>query len=102
MLIGTFNAKPSPLAAGCDKTGIEGQCEATRGGHDTAIPLDGRDDIMDEVEPGHVAHGGTYCGNVVAATAALLAYNYRETIVEWLHRRHRDRTGRDAPGMKEP
>jgi glutamate-1-semialdehyde 2,1-aminomutase len=30
----------------------------------------GRDAIMAVVEPGRVAHGGTYCGNVVAATAA--------------------------------
>ncbi|MBK8797430.1 MAG: aminotransferase class III-fold pyridoxal phosphate-dependent enzyme [Anaerolineales bacterium] len=30
----------------------------------------GRDEIMAMVEPGRVAHGGTYCGNVVAATAA--------------------------------
>jgi glutamate-1-semialdehyde aminotransferase len=27
----------------------------------------GRDAIMAVVEPGRVAHGGTYCGNVVAA-----------------------------------
>lgn len=30
----------------------------------------GRREIMSVVEPGRVAHGGTYCGNVVAATAA--------------------------------
>ena len=30
----------------------------------------GKRGIMSVVEPGRVAHGGTYCGNVVAATAA--------------------------------
>ncbi len=30
----------------------------------------GRNAIMAVVEPGRVAHGGTYCGNVVAASAA--------------------------------
>lgn len=30
----------------------------------------GKREIMGVVEPGRVAHGGTYCGNVVAATAA--------------------------------
>ena len=39
----------------------------------------GRDDIMAMVEPGHVAHGGTYCGNVVAATAAAATLEIIET-----------------------
>ncbi|MBP1779537.1 MAG: associated Golgi protein-like protein [candidate division NC10 bacterium] len=38
----------------------------------------------------------------VAATAALLAYNYRETILQWLHRRHRTRAGQDAPRATQP
>ncbi len=39
----------------------------------------GRDDIMAMVEPGRVAHGGTYCGNVVAATAAAATLEILET-----------------------
>ncbi|MBK8046260.1 MAG: aspartate aminotransferase family protein [Anaerolineales bacterium] len=39
----------------------------------------GRDEIMRVVEPGHVAHGGTYCGNVVAATAAAATLEILET-----------------------
>jgi uncharacterized membrane protein YdjX (TVP38/TMEM64 family) len=39
---------------------------------------------------------------VVAAAAAFLAYNYRETILEWLHKRHGERTGHDAPGRTKP
>ena len=39
----------------------------------------GRDDIMAVVEPGRVAHGGTYCGNVVAATAAAATLEILET-----------------------
>jgi uncharacterized membrane protein YdjX (TVP38/TMEM64 family) len=38
----------------------------------------------------------------VAATAALLAYNYREAILQWLHRRHRTRAGQDAPRATQP
>jgi uncharacterized membrane protein YdjX (TVP38/TMEM64 family) len=39
----------------------------------------------------------------VAATVALLAYNYRETILQWLHRRHRTRAGQDRrPGPQPP
>ena len=39
----------------------------------------GRDDIMAVVKPGRVAHGGTYCGNVVAATAAAATLEILET-----------------------
>jgi glutamate-1-semialdehyde 2,1-aminomutase len=39
----------------------------------------GRDEIMAVVEPGRVAHGGTYCGNVVAATAANATLELIET-----------------------
>ena len=39
----------------------------------------GRNDIMAMVEPGRVAHGGTYCGNVVAATAAAATLEILET-----------------------
>ena len=39
----------------------------------------GRDEIMAVVEPGRVAHGGTYCGNVVAATAAAATLEILET-----------------------
>lgn len=39
----------------------------------------GRDEIMAVVEPGRVAHGGTYCGNVVAATAANATLEIIET-----------------------
>lgn len=39
----------------------------------------GREEIMAVVEPGRVAHGGTYCGNVVAATAAAATLEIIET-----------------------
>jgi len=39
----------------------------------------GRDEVMAVVEPGRVAHGGTYCGNVVAATAANATLELIET-----------------------
>ncbi len=39
----------------------------------------GRAEIMAVVEPGRVAHGGTYCGNVVAATAAATTLEIIET-----------------------
>lgn len=39
----------------------------------------GRDAIMAVVEPGKVAHGGTYCGNVVAASAANATLEVLET-----------------------
>ncbi|MBE2240947.1 MAG: aspartate aminotransferase family protein [Caldilineaceae bacterium] len=39
----------------------------------------GRNEIMAMVEPGRVAHGGTYCGNVVAATAAAATLEIIET-----------------------
>ncbi|MBK8799721.1 MAG: aminotransferase class III-fold pyridoxal phosphate-dependent enzyme [Anaerolineales bacterium] len=48
----------------------------------TAFPFPlvaGRDEIMAMVEPGRVAHGGTYCGNVVAATAAAATLEIIET-----------------------
>ncbi len=35
--------------------------------------------IMDVVQPGRVAHGGTYCGNMVAATAAAATLEILET-----------------------
>jgi glutamate-1-semialdehyde 2,1-aminomutase len=39
----------------------------------------GKDTIMAMVEPGKVAHGGTYCGNVVAAAAAAATLEILET-----------------------
>ncbi len=39
----------------------------------------GRKAIMSVVEPGKVAHGGTYCGNVVAAAAANATLQVLET-----------------------
>jgi glutamate-1-semialdehyde 2,1-aminomutase len=39
----------------------------------------GKDAIMAVVEPGKVAHGGTYCGNVVAAAAASATLEILET-----------------------
>lgn len=44
----------------------------------------GKDAIMRVVEPGRVAHGGTYCGNVVAASAACatLAILEEEPVIE--------------------
>jgi glutamate-1-semialdehyde 2,1-aminomutase len=39
----------------------------------------GKDAIMSVVEPGKVAHGGTYCGNVVAAAAAAATLEILET-----------------------
>jgi glutamate-1-semialdehyde 2,1-aminomutase len=39
----------------------------------------GKDEIMAVVEPGKVAHGGTYCGNVVAAAAAGATLEILET-----------------------
>ncbi len=39
----------------------------------------GREAIMAVVEPGRVAHGGTYCGNVVAASAAAATLEILET-----------------------
>jgi len=38
----------------------------------------------------------------VAATAALLAYNYREKLFTWLHRHHALRAGHDTPGGTNP
>lgn len=38
----------------------------------------------------------------LAATAALLAYIYREAIVAWLHRRHGERTTHEAPPKGDP
>jgi uncharacterized membrane protein YdjX (TVP38/TMEM64 family) len=38
----------------------------------------------------------------VAAAAALLAYNYREAILHWLHRRHGTGASQDAPGATKP
>jgi glutamate-1-semialdehyde 2,1-aminomutase len=39
----------------------------------------GRADVMAVVQPGQVAHGGTYCGNVVAAAAANATLEILET-----------------------
>jgi glutamate-1-semialdehyde 2,1-aminomutase len=39
----------------------------------------GREAIMAVVEPGRVAHGGTYCGNVVAAAAAAATLEILDT-----------------------
>ncbi len=39
----------------------------------------GKEAIMAMVEPGKVAHGGTYCGNVVAAAAACATLEILET-----------------------
>jgi glutamate-1-semialdehyde 2,1-aminomutase len=39
----------------------------------------GKDEIMAVIEPGNVAHGGTYCGNVVAAAAASATLEILET-----------------------
>ena len=38
----------------------------------------------------------------VAAAAAFLAYNYRETIFQWLHRRHAKEARQDAPRATQP
>ncbi len=51
----------------------------------------GRDAIMAVVEPGRVAHGGTYCGNVVAASAAAATLEIIETqpVIETIFARGR-------------
>jgi len=38
----------------------------------------------------------------LAAMAAFLAYNYRDAILDWLHRYHRKRTGQDPAGETKP
>jgi hypothetical protein len=38
----------------------------------------------------------------LAATAALLAYIYREAILAWLHRRHAARTKQEAHRERKP
>lgn len=38
----------------------------------------GKEDVMMTVEPGHMAHGGTYSGNVVGAAAAVATLNELE------------------------
>lgn len=38
----------------------------------------------------------------VAAAAALVAYNYREAILQWLHQRHGTEARPDAPGTRKP
>jgi glutamate-1-semialdehyde 2,1-aminomutase len=52
----------------------------------------GRREIMMMVEPGRVAHGGTYCGNVVAAAAANATLEILETqpILECIAERGRE------------
>lgn len=52
----------------------------------------GRGEIMAVVEPGRVAHGGTYCGNVVAAAAANATLELLETqpILECIAERGRE------------
>lgn len=51
----------------------------------------GRDAIMAVVEPGRVAHGGTYCGNVVASAAANATLEILETqpVIETIFARGR-------------
>jgi glutamate-1-semialdehyde 2,1-aminomutase len=52
----------------------------------------GKEAIMAVVEPGKVAHGGTYCGNVVAASAAAATLEILETqpILEGIFARGRE------------
>jgi uncharacterized membrane protein YdjX (TVP38/TMEM64 family) len=38
----------------------------------------------------------------LAAMAAFLAYNYRDAILDWLHRHHGKRTGQDPAGETKP
>lgn len=38
----------------------------------------------------------------IAAAVALLAYNYREVILQWLHRRHAERARQDEPRATPP
>jgi len=38
----------------------------------------------------------------IAAAAALLAYNYREAILQWLHRRHATKAGQEEPRATPP
>jgi len=49
----------------------------------------GRDEVMMTIDPGGVAHGGTYCGNAigVAAAAATLEILEREPILETINQR---------------
>jgi glutamate-1-semialdehyde 2,1-aminomutase len=49
----------------------------------------GRDDVMMTIDPGGVAHGGTYCGNIVgvAAAAATLEILEHEPILETINQR---------------
>jgi glutamate-1-semialdehyde 2,1-aminomutase len=41
--------------------------------------LGGKSEVMDVIEPGKVAHGGTYCGNSVGAAAAAATLEILET-----------------------
>jgi glutamate-1-semialdehyde 2,1-aminomutase len=41
--------------------------------------IGGKREIMDVIEPGRVAHGGTYCGNSVGAAAAIATLDILET-----------------------
>jgi glutamate-1-semialdehyde 2,1-aminomutase len=52
----------------------------------------GRRDVMMVVQPGRVAHGGTYCGNVVAAAAADATLEIIETqpVIEEIFARGRE------------
>src|SRR5690606_8578929 len=52
----------------------------------------GKAEIMAVVRPGNVAHGGTYCGNVVAAAAACATLKIIETepVIETIFRRGRE------------
>jgi glutamate-1-semialdehyde 2,1-aminomutase len=51
--------------------------------------IGGKEEVMQTVEPGRVAHGGTYTGNVVATAAALATLDILETepIIETIFRR---------------
>jgi glutamate-1-semialdehyde 2,1-aminomutase len=52
----------------------------------------GKEEIMAVVKPGKVAHGGTYCGNVVAAAAACATLEIIETepVIETIFARGRE------------
>jgi glutamate-1-semialdehyde 2,1-aminomutase len=49
----------------------------------------GKEEVMMTIEPGHVAHGGTYSGNVAGAAAAVATMDLLETqpILETINRR---------------
>ncbi len=49
----------------------------------------GKEEVMMTIDPGHVAHGGTYSGNVAGAAAAIATLDLLETqpILETINRR---------------